>query len=889
MKNYVRCQKEPRLQILPIQEVQRKPVGKPFLLTCRPDVPDANLITDLQWRDNSNMRVMPKTPTKYTPMYNSMGQKILMESGQSTPPMYTEVLPGDQSLALMITSLTEGMAGIYYCSASYANNVPLEISVRIETYVAITWVNAAESQFPKAGKTSTIFCEVTANPAPTVDWLRNGDPVNMQLMHVVLLIRDIDQNDDGIYTCRAAVIQTGELVERNIRVEVHIPPVIMSLPKVLEAVEEQQFSVQCNATGKPVPEYTWIKDHSQVNVETADRFLVNKITGQMSITRVTHEDYGTYTCIAKNNAGQDEATTLINVLIRPRVYELLNITIAENKEGALICKATGRPAPEITFRRWGSEEEFVTGPQPDDDRIVLEQTANDERGEATGTLRIYKMMRSDDGLYECVARNRGQQAFKVGHITVEYKPNFDHMKGLPPVFSWEERRANLSCLAQGFPNATIEWRWNDRAIKDLGDPNLQIESHGPRSDLLVIPRDRRYYSAYKCIASNRLGVATHEMILREARLPGIVQSATPRIVTATTMTFDIIGPATELGLPILTYSVQYKEFNQQDWAFALNKTWTAANEKTIDSVYTIEGLKPATAYTFQFAARNLVGLGPWSAFKQQSTPVRSVPEPPKILHATDKNTDSNDEEQIVVSPYSDHFDLSWQLSADNGEPINYYQVRYCPGLKVDGAWNEIAQLCVTQDVPKTVTNDFKMSGLSGDTYYRIEVRAHNAIGFSQPSPLLMRTARGSDLVIRVDTPAFSSAAIIGIAIGGVLLLIILIDFLCCLIMNTGIMASLCRRTKRSPSELDDESKIGSLYGWRFPLPYCSGQLVKEPPPSPLPLPPPVKLGGSPLTTPLEEKEPLNTPCGSMKNSIVEYDGRVVHSRSGEIIGKNSSV
>lgn len=169
----------------------------------------------------------------------------------------------------------------------------------------------------------------------------------------------------------------------------------------------------------------------------------------MSITRVTHEDYGTYTCIAKNGAGQDQATTLINVLIRPRIYELLNITIAENKEGALLCKATGRPAPEITFRRWGTQEEFVQGVQPDDDRIVLEQTANDERGEATGTLRIYKMLKTDDGLYECVARNRGESAYKVGHITVEYKPSFEHMKGLPPVFTWEERRANLSCLAQG--------------------------------------------------------------------------------------------------------------------------------------------------------------------------------------------------------------------------------------------------------------------------------------------------------------------------------------------------------------------------------------------------------------------------------------------------------
>lgn len=48
--------------------------------------------------------------------------------------MYTEVLPGDQSLALLIPSLTDEMAGMYYCFASYASTQQLEISVRIETY-----------------------------------------------------------------------------------------------------------------------------------------------------------------------------------------------------------------------------------------------------------------------------------------------------------------------------------------------------------------------------------------------------------------------------------------------------------------------------------------------------------------------------------------------------------------------------------------------------------------------------------------------------------------------------------------------------------------------------------------------------------------------------------
>lgn len=35
-----------------------------------------------------------------------------------------------------------------------------------------------------------------------------------------------------------------------------------------------------------------------------------------------------------------------------------------------------------------------------------------------------------------------------------------------------------------------------------------------------------------------------------------------------------------------------------------------------------------------------------------------------------------------------------------------------------------------------------MDGLRGDTLYRIQIRAHNAIGFSKPVTLLMKTAIG---------------------------------------------------------------------------------------------------------------------------------------------------
>ncbi|XP_021704152.1 fasciclin-2 isoform X4 [Aedes aegypti] len=852
----VHSQKTPSLQIMPAASVQRKPVGNSLLLTCRPDVPDSTLISDLRWSDSRNMTIPPKA------------------AGQTSPPIYTESITGGQALALLFNSLQESMAGVYYCAASYSVTEQLAASVLVETYVAITWKDAPEDQRPILGEDYIVRCEVYANPPATVDWLRDGDPIKSSGRYVIenrgLLIRNVSENDDGLYTCRAAVISTGELAKRVIRVEVQIKPEVQQLPTTLNAVEGQSFSYLCNATGKPVPEFQWIKKSTQQNVADIDRFSVNALTGQLDISRVEQDDHDTYTCVAKNAAGISESTTKLNVLIRPKIIEFMNITVPEGEEAVLACRAFGRPPPEITFRRYGTTEEYRVGLQVSDDRIVLDMQENAERSETIGNLRISQLDKTDDGLYDCIARNPGDVAYKVGHITVEYKPNFDHLKALPPVYTWEQRPANLSCFAQAIPNATIEWRWNDRRISDLYDINMKIEEQGFRSDLIITPREQRYYTSYKCVATNRLGREEHIMELREARIPEAVAQAKPKSVSATSMTFDIIPPAFEKGLPITAMSVQYKEEFNPDWNTAMNRTWSP------DSPYIVEGLRPQTSYSFRFAARNVVGLGPWSAYMVHSTPKRSEPETPKTLHTPIQEEDEEDD-AIVASPYADHFELRWNVPVDNGEPINFYKVKFCPGSKINGVWTELEGACLEEDIP-TATH-YEMRDLQADTYYRIELMAHNAIGFSRPAHLLLKTARGIDVVLRVDDRALSSAAVIGIVVGCVLLLLLVIDILCCLIGNLGLLAMMCRRTKRSPSDLGDEEKLGS------------GSLIKERPPSPSPLPPPiVKLGS---TTPIDdEKQPLNTlpDVGGVKmNSSVEFDGRGVQIRSGEIIGKNSAV
>lgn len=48
-----------RLEILPTTQ-QRRPVGKSMMITCQAKVDNPDLITDLRWRGQDNMNIMPK-------------------------------------------------------------------------------------------------------------------------------------------------------------------------------------------------------------------------------------------------------------------------------------------------------------------------------------------------------------------------------------------------------------------------------------------------------------------------------------------------------------------------------------------------------------------------------------------------------------------------------------------------------------------------------------------------------------------------------------------------------------------------------------------------------------------------------------------------------------
>ena len=91
-----------------------------------------------------------------------------------------------------------------------------------------------------------------------------------------VLIREVSLEDDTYFTCRARVQSTGQLDERRIRVEVFIPPEFVREPMNASVVEGESTVLECHASGKPDPVYTWL-DRNNQNLNTNRERCVNKI------------------------------------------------------------------------------------------------------------------------------------------------------------------------------------------------------------------------------------------------------------------------------------------------------------------------------------------------------------------------------------------------------------------------------------------------------------------------------------------------------------------------------------------------------------------------------------------------------------------------------------
>jgi len=674
---------EPQLVIQPNSILKAN--GENVFARCKALVDDASLVTEMFWYNHEGSNV------------NDLNDpRITVDSSK----------PG--VLGLYLKQLEEKDIGQYRCEAVYSNR-NLEATIDINAFKSIDFGETPTQQTALLGEDYEVRCDVTAMPAPEISWQKDGVYLagsdRLIVQQNSLLLKGISVEDEGVYTCRATQIEQSDMQELQISLEVVEKPVLTIAPQDETGKEKESVTFTCEASGKPDPEYSWVNPQNEP-VENSDHYTVDPTSGTLNIFDLQPSHAGIYRCTATNKAGSVDAEAGLQVHTKPRLEMFENITTTVNDTAHLVCKYSGSPSPVVAFAKEG-QDLFVDGVNTDDRIEVTQET--DDQGHIVATLTIRDVMRGDDGLYSCRGESEGGVTERWGHITVQFRPNFEDQ---PTTEFWTELNlsVNLTCQANSIPNATVQWYLRNEEIPKGVDQFLEI-NHGPVAVLQVTPLDASYFGTYTCEATNVVGYATQDITLSQVTKPGTIQSANADLITATTITWGIVGPHDDGGRDISQFIVQF-----------------APNDVPIDEgrhesfvpgqTYTLDSLTPNTEYIFRFMAKNEIGESEWSSNLAVTTRDFGPPEKPEIFDRT-----SN------VSAYKDRVDIQWRAPIDNGKPVDHYKITYQQVVFDTLDRKGVLAERMTKDT------HFSMNGLTHDSMYVVEVFAHNELGYSKEAGL----------------------------------------------------------------------------------------------------------------------------------------------------------
>lgn len=208
-------------------------------------------------------------------------------------------------------------AGDYMC---YFETEPVvEIIHKLDVQYAPTISSSTpKNQRIVKGSSVTLECEATGNPTPRITWSRAGGrlPAGSQEEegHAMTLL-DVDRHVEGTYTCKANNT-VGTPATEEMSISVTYAPEIVTEKAIVRTGEGDKVELVCIVYARPGAEVTWQKDGSSVehvaNMEESE----GGHRHTLMLEKISEEMFGDYTCSAKNDEGEAEAT--INITDLPK-------------------------------------------------------------------------------------------------------------------------------------------------------------------------------------------------------------------------------------------------------------------------------------------------------------------------------------------------------------------------------------------------------------------------------------------------------------------------------------------------------------------------------------------------------------------------------------------
>ncbi|KAL2297829.1 hypothetical protein Nmel_016394 [Mimus melanotis] len=292
-------------------------------------------------------------------------------------------------------------------------------------------------------KVVAIPCQAKGVPPPEMAWYKDAALLQLEKLSRFQLLEDgslqisgLLPDDTGMFQCFARNA-AGEVQTTTYLAVTSIAPNITRGPQDSTVIDGMSVILNCETSGAPRPAITWQKgeelgtslDH-HAGGRGADVALLSPgervlASGSVQLPRFTllesgsllvspaHlPDAGTYTCLATNSRGVDEASADLVVWARTRITDPpQDQSVIKGTKAVMSCGVTHDPSVDVRYV-W-EKDGAPLGPESGP-RVRLDEL---------GTLHISQTWSGDIGTYTCKVISAGGNDSRSAHLRVRQLPH----------------------------------------------------------------------------------------------------------------------------------------------------------------------------------------------------------------------------------------------------------------------------------------------------------------------------------------------------------------------------------------------------------------------------------------------------------------------------------